>query len=97
LKTFFLIYRIIRRKFAEKNEYSLFTCISIDSTIMTTVTRRGVKSTLSNNDNTSYDKSNDGDPYSANMKEYDSDDDKGTRLTLMEEVLLLGLKDREVC
>jgi len=29
--------------------------------------------------------------------ERDSDDDKETRLTLMEEVLLLGLKDREVC
>ena len=27
----------------------------------------------------------------------DNDDDKETRLTLMEEVLLLGLKDREVC
>lgn len=34
-------------------------------------------------------------------EEEDDDDDKGdskeTRLTLMEEVLLLGLKDREVC
>lgn len=29
--------------------------------------------------------------------EHDSDGDKETRLTLMEEVLLLGLKDREVC
>lgn len=27
----------------------------------------------------------------------DEDDDKETRLTLMEEVLLLGLKDKEVC
>lgn len=25
------------------------------------------------------------------------DDDKATRLTLMEQILLLGLKDREVC
>lgn len=29
--------------------------------------------------------------------ERENDDDKETRLTLMEEVLLLGLKDREVC
>ena len=32
-------------------------------------------------------------------KDYDDDggDSKSLRLTLMEEVLLLGLKDREVC
>lgn len=29
-------------------------------------------------------------------EDYDDDDSKGTRLTLMEEVLLLGLKDKEV-
>lgn len=31
-----------------------------------------------------------------NDKNYDDGDSKGTRLTLMEEVLLLGLKDKEV-
>lgn len=32
-----------------------------------------------------------------NDKNYDDADSKETRLTLMEEVLLLGLKDKEVC
>lgn len=32
-----------------------------------------------------------------NDKNYDDGDSKETRLTLMEEVLLLGLKDKEVC
>ena len=33
----------------------------------------------------------------AHESEEDDDDGKNTRLTLMEECLLLGLKDKEVC
>lgn len=67
---------------------------------MTTITRRIVKpAAASGNVNSSYEQSNNF--YSAEGKENDreaqdsDDDEKGTRLTLMEEVLLLGLKDRE--
>ena len=35
--------------------------------------------------------------YSSGEEEIDDGDSKETRLTLMEEVLLLGLKDKEVC
>ncbi|CAF0951720.1 unnamed protein product [Rotaria sordida] len=70
---------------------------------MTTVTRRTVRPTSSNSAATYSDsasnnifQSNQNErDYRDNYDERDSDDDKETRLTLMEEVLLLGLKDRE--
>jgi len=66
---------------------------------MTTVTRRVVKPASSSTSATySETASNNILQSDTNERdERDSDDDKETRLTLMEEVLLLGLKDREVC
>jgi Golgi phosphoprotein 3 len=66
---------------------------------MTTVTRRVVKPASSSTSATySETASNNILQSDTNDRdERDSDDDKETRLTLMEEVLLLGLKDREVC
>ena len=73
---------------------------------MTTVTRRIVKPASSTADGGTYSESigsanqsptSDSERDARNKDdERDSDDDKETRLTLMEEVLLLGLKDREV-
>ena len=49
------------------------------------------------NDSKNEDKDNsDKEKNEENDDEYDADS-KETRLTLMEEILLLGLKDREVC
>lgn len=71
---------------------------------MTTITRRIVRPTSSNTDGTHGDSAsnsqfqssrNDADDRDKD-DERDNDDDKEARLTLMEEVLLLGLKDREV-
>ena len=68
---------------------------------MTTVTRRIVKPTSSNPSGTYSESASNSvfQSYDDDRNKDDNcedDDDKETRLTLMEEVLLLGLKDREV-
>ena len=62
---------------------------------MTTVTRRIVRTTSSDSASSNVDTNKSDDRDKAVGR--DMDDDKETRLTLMEEVLLLGLKDQEVC
>ena len=72
---------------------------------MTTITRRKLASSLATNSSGMYNESatisssqsNQDDHDDRNKAdELDNIDDKEARLTLMEEVLLLGLKDREV-
>lgn len=72
---------------------------------MTTVTRRVVRATGSDTDGRSTESASNN-QYQSTRRDSDDrrrdderdgdDDDKEARLTLMEEVLLLGLKDREV-
>jgi len=84
----------------EKNIFFLIIKIN-----MTTITRRIVKPTSSNSGGT-YNESASNNLFESDKNDWDDGskdddrdtvDDKETRLTLMEEVLLLGLKDREVC
>lgn len=74
------------------------------SLIMTSLTQRSsglVQRRTEASRNAAADKERGTEEDDESRREEEEDEDKGdskeTRLTLMEEVLLLGLKDREVC
>lgn len=58
--------------------------------------RRPVASSTTNSESASAYSNDNGDPIENGREKNENEDSKETRLTLMEEVLLLGLKDKEV-